>query len=89
MLVRLSAWQQTPEQRVKSPMPPPTFLAALDTAPAHFAASEEFQALRRYLVNLLKAANQPTQIGELMRQGYESLPSCLAEPAPGARQASK
>lgn len=81
LLVRLAAWQQAPEQRVKSPMPPPTFLAALGSTPAHWGLGEEFHALRRYVEDLVKAQGRSTQLDELLKDGYESLPSCLPEVA--------
>jgi hypothetical protein len=89
MLVRLSAWNQKPEQRAKSPMPPPTFLPVLDATPEHFAASDELAALRNYLEGLLKSAQQPTQVEELLKLGYEALPACLPEPAGAGQRAAK
>jgi hypothetical protein len=87
MWVRLNAWQQSAGQRTKAPMPPQSFLPALDTSPEHFAASDDFQVLKSYLEDHLKAAQQPTQIDELLQQGYEALPACLAPPAAPAQAA--
>lgn len=79
MLVRLSAWHQTPEQRAKSPMPPPTFLPALGATPEQWRFGEEFLALRNYVEGLVSAQGRSTQLGELLKDGYEALPSCLPE----------
>ncbi len=87
--VRLNAWNQTPEQRAKSPMPPPTFLPVLDTTAEHFAASDELKSLRSYVESLLKTEQQPSQADELLKSGYEALPSCLPPQTPAPRQASK
>jgi mono/diheme cytochrome c family protein len=89
MLVRLNAWSQTPDQRAKSPMPPPTFLPVLDTTTEHFAASDELKSLRSYVESLLKSQQQPTQVEELLKTGYEALPSCLLPHTPAPHQASK
>jgi hypothetical protein len=74
MLVRLAAWGSPADQRVKSPMPPPTFLQALGLSAQRWADGEELELLRGYLERLA----QP-QGSEPSKDGYEALPPCLPE----------
>jgi hypothetical protein len=77
MLVRLSAWGTPVDQRIKSPMPPATALQTLGTTTQRWAASEELERLRAYLEGLSRRDGQPTDVGELLKAGYEALPGCL------------
>jgi hypothetical protein len=77
MLVRLSAWRTASEQRVKSPMPPATFLQAPGTTTQRWAGSEELDRLRAYVERLSRREGQPSDVGELLKDGYEALPRCL------------
>ena len=77
MLVRLSAWRTPAEQRVKSPMPPPTALPGLGTTTHRWVGSEEFELLRTYLESISRQQGQPSNVSELLKDGYEALPRCL------------
>lgn len=76
--VRLSAWQDTPARRMKTPMPPANALAALHVTPEMWRASEELAALRAYVAQLLQAeSGRAITAAELLDQGYENLRECL------------
>jgi hypothetical protein len=77
MLVRLSAWRPTTGQRVKSPMPPETALPALGTTTQRWARSEELEQMRGYIEELSRRQGKPSDVGELLKDGYEALPRCL------------
>jgi hypothetical protein len=77
MLVRLSAWRTPAEQRTKSPMPPATALHALGTTTQQWAGSEELERLRAYVEGLSRQEGQPSEVGDLLKAGYEALPRCL------------
>ena len=79
ILVRLSAWRTQAGQRVKSPMPPETALPALGTTTRRWANSEELELLRDYVEELSRREGKPSDVGELLKDGYEALPRCLAE----------
>jgi hypothetical protein len=78
MLVRLAAWHTRPEQRLKSPMPPPTAILASGDAIEHWAASAELKSLRKSVEALARAQGQPTDIIQLVKDGYDALPRCLS-----------
>ncbi len=79
ILVRLSAWRTQAGQRVKSPMPPETALPALGTTTGRWASSEELELLRGYVEELSRREGKPSDVGELLKDGYEALPRCLPE----------
>jgi hypothetical protein len=79
MLVRLSAWRPRTGQRVKSPMPPETALAALGTTTQRWARSEELEQMRGYIEELSRREGKPSDVGGLLKDGYEALPRCIPE----------
>ena len=79
MLVRLSAWRPRTGQRVKSPMPPETALAALGTTTQRWARSEELEQMRGYIEELSRREGKPSDVGGLLKDDYEALPRCLPE----------
>ena len=79
MLVRLSAWRDPVDQRVKSPMPPAMFLQALGIPTQQWSGGDELERLREYLAELSRRDGRPSDAGELLRDGYEALPRCLPE----------
>jgi hypothetical protein len=78
MLVRLSAWGVPGDQRVKSPMPPPTALRTLGTTSHSWPQSEELAMMRTYVEGLVRQEGRPSDVGEILKGGYEALPTCLA-----------
>jgi hypothetical protein len=80
ILVRLAAWDTPAEQRVKSPMPPVTALQALGTTTQRWAGSEELRLLRAYLEGVSRREGRPSDVDELVKEGYEALPTCLPAP---------
>jgi len=72
---RLSMWEIAETQRGKTPMPPPTALAGLDTAT--WIASPERRQLLDHARGLLKA--QGVDPAAITRRSFESLPACLPE----------
>ena len=81
MLVRLSAWGTPADQRVKSPMPPAMFLQALNIPAQSWAGSEELELLRDYVRELAQQGGRPSDVDELLKDGYEALPRCLPDAA--------
>ena len=79
MLVRLSAWWPQTGQRVKSPMPPETALPALGMATQRWVHSEELEQMRSYVEELSRREGKPSDVDELLKDGYEALPRCLPE----------
>jgi len=77
MLVRLSAWHTPIGERIKSPMPPVTAVQALGTLPQRWARSDELELLRNYVKKLSRQEGRPTNVDELLKDGYEALPACL------------
>jgi hypothetical protein len=77
MLVRLAAWQSPPEQRTKTPMPPATAIQALGTSLSHWASGAELEQMRAHIENLMREQGRPTEMAELLKDGYETLPGCL------------
>jgi hypothetical protein len=78
MLVRLTAWGKPAEQRVKSPMPPAMFLRRVGLSTEPRMLSEELEMMRRYLEGLVARDGGSSDVNELLRDGYEALPQCLA-----------
>lgn len=76
---RLAQWHDAPAQRAKSPMPPLTHLAALDSSASRWRAGEDYRAIRALIEPLLQAQGLPTSPAELLINGYETLPSCLPD----------
>jgi hypothetical protein len=76
MLVRLSAWRTPVEQRVKSPMPPATALQMLGATTPQWTGSEDLEQLRAYVEELSRREGRPSDVGELLKGGYEALPPC-------------
>ena len=78
LYVRLSVWQQRPERRAKTPMPPVYALHGMRIAPAAWRDSAELSALRGYVERLLRAeSSKLPQPEELLSLGYENLRGCL------------
>ena len=77
ILVRLSAWSTPVGQRVKSPMPPAMALHALGTTPQRWTDSAELERLRGYVERLSRTEGMPSDLGDLLKDGYEALPQCL------------
>ena len=80
ILVRLSAWRTPVEQRVKSPMPPATTMQRLGMTTQRWASSEDLELLRGYVEGLSRQEGRPSDVSELLKDGYEALPRCLPEP---------
>lgn len=80
ILVRLSAWRTPVEQRVKSPMPPATTMQRLGISTQQWASSEDLALLRGYVEELSRQQGRPSDVSELLKDGYEALPRCLPEP---------
>ena len=78
MLVRLMAWRKPAEQRVKSPMPPAMFLRRVGLAAEPHMQSEELELMRQHLEGLLVRDGGSSDVDELLKNGYEALPQCLA-----------
>jgi hypothetical protein len=79
ILVRLSAWQAQAGQRVKSPMPPETALPALGMTTRRWARGEDLELLRSYVEELSRREGKPSDVDELLKDGYEALPRCIPE----------
>ena len=77
MLVRLAAWHTAGARRTKSPMPPVTALRTLDTTPERWTGSKELEGLQAYVAALVGRQGRAADPAELVKDGYESLPSCL------------
>jgi hypothetical protein len=77
MLVRLSAWQTPLDLRAKSPMPPATALPGLGMTTHRWTDSETLEQLRAYVEGLSRRDGQPSNVAELLTNGYEALPKCL------------
>jgi len=77
MLVRLAAWQALPEERTKTPMPPATAIQALGMAMSQWASSAELEQMRRHIEALTREQGHPTEMAQLLKDGYETLQGCL------------
>jgi hypothetical protein len=77
MLTRLSAWHEPVEHRSKSPMPPATAVQALGTTLERWTRSDDLELLRSHVEALARQDGRPTNVEELLKEGYEALPSCL------------
>ena len=77
MLTRLSAWHESVEHRSKSPMPPATAVQALGTTLERWTRSDDLELLRSHVEALARQDGLPTNVEELLKEGYEALPSCL------------
>jgi hypothetical protein len=77
MLVRLAAWRSPADQRVKSPMPPPTFLQGLGIPAQRWAGSEDLELLRDYVERLARREGKASDGGAPWNNDYEALPRCL------------
>ena len=60
-------------------MPPETALPALGMTTRRWASSEELELLRGYVEELSRREGKPSDVGELLKDGYEALPRCLPE----------
>ncbi len=70
---RLAMWQQAPQTREKTPMPPHIALQSLHPRPDAWPRTGEFAAMQRYAARAIKDFDART----LLAQPYETLRSCL------------
>jgi mono/diheme cytochrome c family protein len=70
---RLAMWQQAPQAREKTPMPPQVALRNIYSHPDAWPRSAEFTAMQRYAARAIQDFDART----LLAQPYETLRSCL------------
>jgi mono/diheme cytochrome c family protein len=79
--VRLAMWSASPDQRIKTPMPPIYALYRAHTTPESWRDSSDLAALRTYVQNILqKESRGLANDVSTLPGGYESLRPCLPPP---------
>ena len=82
--VRLAMWSASPDQRIKTPMPPIYALYRAHTTPESWRDSSDLAALRTYVQNILqKESRGLANDVSTLPGGYESLRPCLPPPEQG------
>ncbi len=78
LYVRLAMADQSPEQRIKTPMPPETMLPAFASDTTSWKASPVRRALLNQVAGWLRTeSGRDPQLNELLAGGYEALRPCL------------
>jgi len=78
LYVRLAMWDQPPERRSKTPMPPPAALRAARINESEWSASADLAALRGQVAKILQEEQGEFRSPEtLLHTNYEHLRTCL------------
>ena len=76
---RLAMWGRPEEARVKSPMPPESWLSGAGWSPAAWRDGAPLAALRDHVAELLaRAGTSAQEVERRGKQSYETLQPCLA-----------
>jgi mono/diheme cytochrome c family protein len=78
LYVRLAMWDQAPETRAKTPMPPFSAMRGARISESEWRASSDLAALRRYVAKILQQDPGKFQSPEaVLHTNYEQLRTCL------------
>ncbi|HEY2816245.1 MAG TPA: hypothetical protein VGK44_03820 [Casimicrobiaceae bacterium] len=78
LYVRLAMWDEAPDRRAKTPMPPSTAMRAARISESQWRASRDLAALRGYVAKILQQEPGKFQSPEaLLHTDYEHLRTCL------------